>query len=136
MVDFKESRHRRVDCACDTDNVSKHKKLSKDIQLVQWCVLGSSRCPSRLNTKPPTIHHCLGSIVCRIPNWSPMGNLVSWRPSNNCWHYGWTTRQTGFMEKKNIWRPKSKHGKDQNYDLQQKPTLTQRLWKASLWCVS
>ena len=39
------------------------------------------------------------SIASRILNWLPMGTFVCWWSSNNCWHYGWTTLQTGFMEK-------------------------------------
>ena len=63
MVSFKEIRHTKVDCACSSDNVPKCKKSCENKQLVQSCVQFISRCPSRLSTKLPTIHYCLGSIV-------------------------------------------------------------------------
>ena len=118
MVGLKKSRHTRVNCACNFDIVSKYKKSFEDKQFVQWCVQGSSRFPSRLSTKPPTIHYRLGSIISRIPNWLPMGTFVCWWPSNDSWHYGWTTLQTGLMGKTcGSQRPYSEHGKDQDYDL-------------------
>ena len=77
-------------------------KQLEDKQLVQWCVQCTSRCPSRLSTKPPTIHYRLESIVSRILNWLRMGMFVCWRPSN-----GWMNYSTNWIYGKNIWKPKA-----------------------------
>ena len=114
-------------------NARTHVRISKlysDVFKIQVGVhQGSVRSPS-------TIHHHLQSIFSKIPNWLPLQTFVCSWSSNNCWHYGWTTLETGFMEKTSgSQRSLTQHGKEQNYDLQQKPALTQRFRKIILWCV-
>ena len=122
-----------VDCATGAGDVCKCAEPCPCWWGVQWRVQSEGWCSPRISTQPTALHHCVWSLIMRVPLWGPLGRPLCWWPCYHRW-IAWRMCQEALdMERSNGKEmTESKCRKEKDHDLRYGTGPPAEFWRVSM----